>query len=878
MGYIDEGLDEVQRATPITGVNVCIYDDFEDIGNKLETIGNFDTVEEAQNFIDNYEGEAELVMYEAEELTEYRSKDPSYTPQKNHSIQNYISMAEDDYEKGTTRNNDEYEKINYHSNGEFNEPHRTIYEEKLNKNGTGVKRATRGVNPKKTKAKVLQFVYVSKSECDICRQYDGKAFSTDSPNRPIIPRLESQGKKGTRPYTHPNCKCKWVRPFSDAGIKNFDDVRGDTFTSGGVTGLKTSNESGNYAKVKSKLYKRAVAKYGKKFFNLPKSRKHYIIMQEIMKELKSHESFQPINLLKTSYNAIEPTLNLDRMRHTHSNEVRVLIDEMVGESLTSERKHDIVLEHNLDFTFENLLDLTAVALFEALNEEEKIGMDVEMEFTDDEEKAKDTVEDHLDEDPEHYSRLKSVFEHDVWDEEKNKLVDPSLLEDNKDEEASENDEQYMPDVYNIDPYPHRHEFIDNVCIICDYVLKANEDYDDHSCPTCHDKPYDCCCLYCDTDRAEGGIYDCKNCGRTKGNMHYGESKASEYHQLELDIVQKYEGSPIQVKNNMAKNMGFKNWKEMIGKLKMRIKLDENGDTFEELSDAERNAWLNIFELDPNTSSLYESKASEDHSKPYTDKFGKRHVSWTCPKCGEEFGIAGHSGEGERFEHLMSHESKATEIYTEEDEIKRLDKQNNELAGILSRMNANKIEMLKIDIRWEQKRLEDIENNIHPDEFYELYNERVKAQLLSHSKRKLESKKQELKELTGESKATEGGSELWAYAFRTTRRNFSTPIYHIVKKKSGISPSLCGVHCDTSNAKVDATYTEFGKTFEADKCEKCLRLSHGYESKATEGGRGSGRKGHQKWMLGAEADPEECPNCMIFTEKKNGNCQICGNSY
>ena len=267
----------------------------------------------------------------------------------------------------------------------------------------------------------------------------------------------------------------------------------------------------------------------------------------------------------------------------------------------------------MDFTFENLLDLTAVALFEALNEEEKIGMDVELEFTDDEEKAKDTVEDHLEEDPEHYSRLKSVFEHDVWDEETNKLVDPSLLEDNEESKASENDEQYMPDVYNIDPYPHRHEFIDNVCVICDYVLKA------------------------------------------------------------------------------------------------------------------------------------------------------------------------------------------TEIYTEEDEIKRLDKQNNELAGILSRMNASKIEMLKIDIRWEQKRLEDIENNIHPDEFYELYNERVKAQLLSHSKRKLESKKQELKELTGESKAIEGG-------------------------------------------------------------------------------RGSGRKGHQKWMLGAEADPEECPNCMIFTEKKNGNCQICGNSY
>ena len=50
---------------------------------------------------------------------------------------------------------------------------------------------------------------------------------------------------------------------------------------------------GSYAKVKSKLYKRVVAKYGDKFFKLPKSRKHYIIMQEIMKELKLHESSEP---------------------------------------------------------------------------------------------------------------------------------------------------------------------------------------------------------------------------------------------------------------------------------------------------------------------------------------------------------------------------------------------------------------------------------------------------------------------------------------------------------------------------------------------------------------------------------------------------------
>ena len=474
------------------------------------------------------------------------------------------------------------------------EPHenRKVEGEKLNKDGTGVKRATRGLDPKKTKAKVLQFVYVSKSECEICRQYDGMAFATDSPNRPIIPRLESQGKKGTRPYTHPNCKCKWVRPFSDAGIKNFDDM--GLFDDGNKS-LGYSGEAEAHELTKKQIDVGRNNIVG--FDDLSQRDKFYAILSIYKDRLSSPESFDPTSLpiasmIKMTYDAIEPTLalRLAKMTHRDSNEVRDLIDDMVGESLSSERKHSIVLEHNLDFTFENLLKLTVTAL-----------------------------------------------EHDVWDENTNTLVDPTLLEDGKQSDKSESDEgefgftddewngfpeeiqdqlatkvfkkeglddeeQYMPDVYNIDPYPHRHEFIDNVCIICDYVLKA-----------------------------------------------------SEYHPLELDIVQKYEGSPIQVKNNMAKNMGFKNWKEMIGKLKMRIKLDENGDTFEELSDAERNAWLNIFELDPNTSSLYESKA-------------------------------------------------------------------------------------------------------------------------------------------------------------------------------------------------------------------------------TEGGRGSGRKGHQKWMLGAEADPEECPNCMILTEKKNGNCQICGNSY
>ena len=189
-----------------------------------------------------------------------------------------------------------------------------IVEEKLNKDGTGVKRATRGLNPKKTPAKVLQFVYVSKSECEICRQYDGMAFATDSPNRPIIPRLESQGNRGSRPYTHPNCKCKWVRPFSDAGIKNFDDVRGDVFTSGDVTGLKTSGESkANELKQKTiDMARQTIVGFDK----LSKRDQYVAIAYMFKQRLNAPESFDPTSLpiasmLKMTYDAIEPTLAFD---------------------------------------------------------------------------------------------------------------------------------------------------------------------------------------------------------------------------------------------------------------------------------------------------------------------------------------------------------------------------------------------------------------------------------------------------------------------------------------------------------------------------------------------------------------------------------------
>jgi len=372
MSYIEDALEEVRRVTPISGVNVCIFDDFEEVGSKLETIANFDTVEEAQDFIDNYDDEeVELVMYQAEESTEY----VNVSSKKNHNVDNYIDMAQDDYEKGVNRDNDEYENTNYRKTTE-----------KLNKNGTGVRKATRGVNPKNTKAQVLQFVYVSKSECEICRQYDGMAFATDSPNRPIIPRLESQGNRGSRPYTHPNCKCKWVRPFSDAGIKNFGQSRG---------GEAEANE------LKQKTIDLVRKEYGVlKFDKLSREKRLDVIISSLLKKL-GDESFDPNSLpiasiIKMTYDAIQPTLALQlaRMSHKNTNEVRELIDDMVGESLTSERKHDIVLEHNLDFTFENLLKLTAIALSE---------------------------------------------EHDVWDEKTNTLLDPSILEDKKEDKEEESE-------------------------------------------------------------------------------------------------------------------------------------------------------------------------------------------------------------------------------------------------------------------------------------------------------------------------------------------------------------------------------------------------------------------------------------------------------
>ena len=95
-------------------------------------------------------------------------------------------------------------------------------EEKLNKDGTGTANARRGIDPNNKKHVVMKFDYVSQSGCDICAYYDGMTFGRDSPNRPVIPRLEKGD--GERPYTHPNCYSNDTEVYTDQGWKLFNDL------------------------------------------------------------------------------------------------------------------------------------------------------------------------------------------------------------------------------------------------------------------------------------------------------------------------------------------------------------------------------------------------------------------------------------------------------------------------------------------------------------------------------------------------------------------------------------------------------------------------------------------------------------------------------
>ena len=53
-----------------------------------------------------------------------------------------------------------------------------------------------------------------------------------------------------------------------------------------------------------------------------------------------------------------------------------------------------------------------------------------------------------------------------------------------------------------------------------------------------------------------------------------------------------------------------------------------------------------------------------------------------------------------------------------------------------------------------------------------------------------------------------------------------------------------------------------------------------ESKASEGGFGSGKRGHSSWMKDIEfgGNYKKCPLCNINTNFSGGKCEICGNSF
>ena len=66
----------------------------------------------------------------------------------------------------------------------------------------------------------------------------------------------------------------------------------------------------------------------------------------------------------------------------------------------------------------------------------------------------------------------------------------------------------------------------------------------------------------------------------------------------------------------------------------------------------------------------------------------------------------------------------------------------------------------------------------------------------------------------------------------------------------------------------------GDEYDAEEHEE-LHPDYPVEKISNEGGKGSGKVGHQKWMLAGESG-DECPNCMMITDRNdNGKCILCG---
>lgn len=222
--------------------------------------------------------------------------------------------------------------------------------EKLNKDGTGTARAIRGLDPKNKKNQVMKFDYVSKAGCDICAQYDGKTFSRDSPNRPIIPRLESQGKSGSRPYTHPNCKCRWTKVFNE--VKHNETM---------IMNPKFIERA------------RSLADDPDEFDKLSNIQRNMIIIKMLRKDLGMEGITDPISLASMASMTFSAIKSNKATEADSPYKIQPMLDAIVDKALGREEKKEIEEEVSGEFTLDNLLRLVADKLAKKLGK--KLGLE-----------------------------------------------------------------------------------------------------------------------------------------------------------------------------------------------------------------------------------------------------------------------------------------------------------------------------------------------------------------------------------------------------------------------------------------------------------------------------------------------------------------------
>ncbi len=242
--------------------------------------------------------------------------------------------------------------------------------ESLNQDGSGVVRATRGVNPNKTPQQVLTFVYVSKSDCPICKQYDGQTWSIGSPNRPVIPRLEKGNK--SRPFTHPHCKCKWVNVFLTK-----DQGSIDTPKSLGSTEVNQAD------------FDRTRKWYGVGFDNLTRIEQKMVMIDMLKQSLgmekeAEEDIIDPIPIASMAhivFNAIKPAikhkLGMEKAIESESSPygIQRMLDSIVSKSLNKKEKKEIEESEDLikDFSLDTLLGLIADRLSKRIGK--KLGVE-----------------------------------------------------------------------------------------------------------------------------------------------------------------------------------------------------------------------------------------------------------------------------------------------------------------------------------------------------------------------------------------------------------------------------------------------------------------------------------------------------------------------